>query len=120
MQAWKLTKGSEPLFVWEAVSPDPRFAPLGMVATNTEAPPKPDCIRCVPLTWCVPGPPPRRILQEGTGALWAVGSLGFLAASKGSDPPEGPWLDLRPDLAGGDFKLLEADQLLFSELFKLT
>jgi hypothetical protein len=117
---WKLTKGSEPLYVWEAVSPDPRFTALSMVATKSESAPPLDVICCVPISWCVPAPEPRRVFQEGTGALWSVGSLGFLAAAKGPMPPAGTWYDLRPDLAEREFKLLEADQLLMSQIFKLV
>ena len=61
--AFKTTRGTLPLYIWEAIPPDTRYVALSMLATTTDAPPPQEAINCVPLAWCVPAQSPRKVLQ---------------------------------------------------------
>ena len=106
--AWKETRGSAPLYVWEIEPPDDAFVALGMLATPSPEPPPADAARCVPRTWCEPvgeeGLEP--VWQDGrAGGLWRVRQSGMMVASRGTAAPEGTCFQLRRDLAAGEARL---------------
>jgi hypothetical protein len=103
-QVWNtLGKRTEQhVFVWQAVPPSESFVALGMVTTADDNPPPLTSMRCVPLRWCRPAPPPRLLWDDaGTGgkrgALWVVNHMGLLAVGKGSEPPRERYYDLKEE-----------------------
>jgi Vacuolar protein sorting-associated protein 62 len=53
-EVWKQEGGAKSLYIWKPVPPNSAFVVLGMVATNTDEPPKNDTVRCIPRRWTVP------------------------------------------------------------------
>jgi Vacuolar protein sorting-associated protein 62 len=53
-EVWKQEGGAKSLYIWKPVPPNSAFGVLGMVATNTDKPPKNDTVRCIPRRWTVP------------------------------------------------------------------
>jgi Vacuolar protein sorting-associated protein 62 len=53
-EVWKQEGGTKSLYIWKPVPPNSAFVVLGMVATNTDEPPKNDTVRCIPRRWTVP------------------------------------------------------------------
>ena len=92
-QVWGIQTGTQHLFVWEPIPPSQQYVALGMVATTSEDPPPVRSVHCVPREWCEPAPGLTKMLWSDAGSsgkpgsLWAVGSMGFLAAAAGNDPP---------------------------------
>ena len=73
-EAWRVSKGSATLCVWEPEPPDDRYVALGMVATTGQdpAPPPSDAVRCVPREWC------ERAQEGGLEEVWRDGRAGAL------------------------------------------
>jgi hypothetical protein len=92
-RVWGIQTGNSPLFVWEPIPPSEEFIALGMVATLTEEPPAVRSVHCVPREWCDQAMDLNKMIWSDAGAsgkpgsLWAVGTLGLLAASQGTVAP---------------------------------
>jgi len=70
------------LVIWEAVTPNPHFVALGMVATPTNDSPGAEDLRCVPRSWCVESEMRDKVWEDDEGrGLYVINSLGCLAAS---------------------------------------
>lgn len=99
----KLALGHKKLVVWEAITPNPHYIALGMLATTTEEPPGQEELRCVPRSWCVESEMREKVWEDSSGrGLYMINSLGFLAASNQAYmPPKGPFFDIKKELRTG-------------------
>ena len=83
-------------------APSPLCTASRNIGDADEDPPPLHAVRCVPLRWCRPAPPPRLLWDDaGTGgkrgALWVVNNMGLVGVGKGADPPKDPYYDLKED-----------------------
>ena len=98
-QVWNTAGKRAPssMYVWAAVPPSADFVAAGMFATDTDAPPEPSAMRCVPRAWFADEPDealaPRQLWDDtGTGgrpgAVWSVGCFNLVAVAPGHAPPK--------------------------------
>ena len=81
-QLCEFSQGHKKLFIWEAVTPNPHFVALSMLATHTNDSPAPDSLRCLPRSWCVESDMRDKVWEDDEGrGLYVINSLGCLAAS---------------------------------------
>jgi hypothetical protein len=97
---WSQHRGGQNLYVWEPVPMD-GYIGMGMIATNTDAPPPLNSMQTVPKEWTVKTTMLPKLLwtDEGTGgrpgSLWTINRLGLFAATVGHKPPKGPFYDFK-------------------------
>eukprot|EP00301_Raphidiophrys_heterophryoidea_P026236 c9007_g1_i1.p1 GENE.c9007_g1_i1~~c9007_g1_i1.p1 ORF type:complete len:1470 (+),score=397.75 c9007_g1_i1:657-4412(+) len=100
-QVWSQQRGERPIYVWQPIPPSPDFVALGMLATNSEEPPEPESVHCVPKSWTnqIAEPPTFVWDDSGTGgrpgSIWRIGKLGLMVVTVGHEVPKGPFFELK-------------------------
>jgi hypothetical protein len=93
-QVWHFARAAKSIYAWKAVPPD-GFVALGMMVTNTDAPPDTKSMRCLPESWVTPTKVQPVKVWDDTGAgggkpgsIWIINSLDMLCIIPGHESPK--------------------------------
>ena len=97
---WHLAREKKVMYAWKPIPPDGYIA-LGMICTDSDAPPEVSSLRCVPIQWCVPTKfTPHKVWDDigagggKPGSIWIINSMGMFAVSPNPEKPNDTFYEI--------------------------